>query len=155
MREKQYLAEQLLYAYVQCIDDDRLEEWPDFFTDDCTYKIIPRENHDQGLPAALVNCTSKGMLRDRITSAREANIYSTHFYRHQVSNVRVTAEKDGVLEVRANYVVFNTSQEGETKIYQAGRYVDLVDINSDPPRFRQKLAIYDTSRVQTLLVTPI
>ena len=26
-----YEVEELLYDYVQTIDDDRLEEWPDFF----------------------------------------------------------------------------------------------------------------------------
>jgi anthranilate 1,2-dioxygenase small subunit len=25
-------VEELLHAYVEAIDDDRLEEWPDFFT---------------------------------------------------------------------------------------------------------------------------
>jgi anthranilate 1,2-dioxygenase small subunit len=28
-------VEQLLNSYVQCIDDDDLEHWPDFFTEDC------------------------------------------------------------------------------------------------------------------------
>jgi len=30
--------------YPSTLDNDRLEEWPDLFTDDCLYEIVPREN---------------------------------------------------------------------------------------------------------------
>jgi len=30
--------------YLSTLDNDRLEEWPDLFTDDCLYEIVPREN---------------------------------------------------------------------------------------------------------------
>ena len=30
--------------YAQTIDDDKLEAWPEFFTADGTYAIVPREN---------------------------------------------------------------------------------------------------------------
>ena len=35
-------------AYAHCIDDDQLEQWPDYFTEVCEYRIIPRENVDLG-----------------------------------------------------------------------------------------------------------
>src|SRR5262249_48685380 len=43
-------VEELLHAYVEAIDDDRLEEWPEFFTESCLYRVVPRENYDQELP---------------------------------------------------------------------------------------------------------
>ena len=36
-------------AYVRCIDEGRLEEWPDFFLDNCKYIITTDRNHRQGL----------------------------------------------------------------------------------------------------------
>src|SRR5712675_2203685 len=36
-------------AYADCIDDDRLEEWPDFFVEDCRYLITDRSSHEAGL----------------------------------------------------------------------------------------------------------
>ena len=34
-----------LYAdYAGCLNDEAFEQWPDFFTADCVYRIIPREN---------------------------------------------------------------------------------------------------------------
>ena len=150
-----YEVEELIHAYVQCIDDDQLESWPDFFTDDCVYKVIPRENADLGLPVAVMFCDSKGMLRDRIVALRKANIYAPHFYRHLVSNVRVLGEENGVIRAQTNYVVFQTLLDGETRIYNAGKYLDQIVRVDGQLRFKEKLCVFDTYRIQTLMVTPI
>ena len=124
-------VEDLIHAYVQCIDDDRLEEWPDFFTDPCLYKVIPRENADAGLPVAVMFCDSKGMLRDRIVALRKANIYAPHFYRHLVSNTRILGEQGGVITAQTNYGVFQTLLDGETRVYNTGKYVDKI-VRAEP-----------------------
>jgi 3-phenylpropionate/cinnamic acid dioxygenase small subunit len=50
--------QELYDAYVTCLDDNDLESWPDFFTEDCFYQVIPRENWDNGLPLATLRCES-------------------------------------------------------------------------------------------------
>ena len=55
----------------------------------------------------------------------------------------------------SSYLVINTSTEGSSSIYQAGKYHDRVVKTADGWRFKTKRAIYDTSRVQTLLAYPI
>ena len=150
-----YEVEELIHAYVQCIDDNELESWPDFFTDPCVYKVIPRENADAGLPVAVMFCDSRGMLRDRIVALRKANIYAPHFYRHLVSNVRVLGEDGGVIRAQTNYVVFQTLLDGETRIYQAGRYMDRIVRTDAGLKFQEKLCVFDTYRIQTLMVTPV
>jgi anthranilate 1,2-dioxygenase small subunit len=121
-----YQVEELLYAYVQTIDDDRLEEWPDFFVDDCEYQIIPRENTDLNLPAAIIYCDSKGMLHDRIVALRKANIYPEHYSSHIVSNLRVVSESEGIIHAESNYLVLQTRMDGDTRLYNAGKYIDQV-----------------------------
>ncbi|MEC9340425.1 MAG: aromatic-ring-hydroxylating dioxygenase subunit beta [Pseudomonadota bacterium] len=148
-------VEELQHAYVQTIDDDDLEAWPDFFIDDCVYKIIPRENTDLGLPVAVIYCDSKGMLRDRIVALRKANIYAPHFYRHLVSNIRILGEQDGIIRAQSNYLVLQTLLDGDTKVYNAGKYVDEIVRVDGELKFKQKLCIFDTYRIQTLMVTPI
>ncbi len=69
-------------AYARCIDNGDLEAWPEFFVDQCTYKITTADNHSQGLEAGVVFANSRAMLVDRITSLREANVYERHTYRH-------------------------------------------------------------------------
>ncbi|MCR0981998.1 anthranilate 1,2-dioxygenase small subunit AndAd [Roseomonas populi] len=140
--------------YVAAIDNDRIEEWPGFFTEDCLYEIVSRENEEAGLPAPLIHCDSAGMLRDRVLSLRHANIYEKPAYRHMLSGMEWREEGEGYA-VSTGYVVVNTSIEGESTIYQAGRYLDRVVRTEQGLRFREKRCIYDTLRVQTLLAFPI
>ncbi|MFL9891820.1 anthranilate 1,2-dioxygenase small subunit AndAd [Paraburkholderia sp. RL17-381-BIF-C] len=141
--------------YISNLDNDRLEAWPTLFTEDCTYEIVPKENADMGLPIGIIHCTNQRMLRDRVVSLRNANIYEDHTYRHMTSGLVVTGEKDGVIETESSYVVVQTRANGESDVYQAGKYYDCVVRTPEGLRYRSKRVVYDTSRVQTLLATPI
>ncbi|HXV25835.1 MAG TPA: anthranilate 1,2-dioxygenase small subunit AndAd [Alphaproteobacteria bacterium] len=141
--------------YVATLDDDRLEEWPGMFTETCRYEIIARENEEAGLPAPLVYCDNVRMLRDRVVSLRRANIYERPAYRHFLSGFACKRVEEGSFEMSCNYVVVNTSLRGESQIYQAGKYFDLVVDTPQGLRFASKRVVYDTSRVQTLLAFPI
>jgi anthranilate 1,2-dioxygenase small subunit len=142
-------------AYTAVLDEGRLEDWPLMFTEDCLYEIIPRENVELRLPAPLMRCEGVAMLRDRVISLRHANIYETPHYRHMVSGHRVTRVDGDIAEMRASYVVINTSQDGESTIFQAGYYEDRLVRTDDGWRFAVKRAVYDTHRVQTLLAYPV
>jgi anthranilate 1,2-dioxygenase small subunit len=141
--------------YINTLDNDRLEAWPTLFTEDCLYEIVPKENADMGLPIGIIYCNNQKMLRDRVVSLRNANIFEEHSYRHMTSGLCVVAEKDGVIETESNYVVIQTRTNGESNVYQAGKYYDKVVRTGAGLRYQSKRVIYDTSRVQTLLATPI
>ncbi|MFM0205390.1 aromatic-ring-hydroxylating dioxygenase subunit beta [Paraburkholderia fungorum] len=141
--------------YISNLDNDRLEAWPTLFTEDCTYEIVPKENADMGLPIGIIHCTNQHMLRDRVVSLRNANIFEEHTYRHMTSGMTVTSEKDGVIETESSYVVVQTRANGESDVYQAGKYYDRVVRTPEGLRYQSKRVVYDTSRVQTLLATPI
>ncbi len=141
--------------YVSVLDNDRIEEWPGLFTEDCLYVIISRENEEAGLPAPVIYCDNGRMLRDRIVALRNANIYERPAYRHSLSGLQWRQEPDGGFAMETSYIVVNTSLEGVSSIYQAGRYEDRVVRTPDGLRFKSKRCIYDTLRVQTLLAYPI
>lgn len=146
---------QLQESYIHALDNDRLEDWPDFFTDDCLYEIVPRENVDAGLPIGIIYCDSKKMLRDRVLSLRHANIFEDHTYRHMTSGLVFKALDDNTVEAESSYVVVQTLQNGESFVYQAGRYLDRVVKTADGWRYASRRVVYDTLRVATLLATPI
>lgn len=158
-REHRFAVEELQHAYVHCIDADRLEEWPDFFTDACRYEVTTRENVDQGLPIGVISCDSKGMLRDRIVALREANIYGPHRYRHMISAVRITGVDGNVVTAETNYAVYRTMLDpvtyGSSELYSVGLYQDTVVIEHGVARFREKRVLVDTARILSLLVTPL
>ncbi|WP_448510754.1 aromatic-ring-hydroxylating dioxygenase subunit beta [Immundisolibacter sp.] len=150
-----YQVSKLLTDYVECIDDDRLEDWPDLFVEDCLYQVIARENADRGLPTSAMYCDSRGMLRDRVVALRHANIYAKHYSRHLLSNVNVKGVQDGEVVVQSNYVVLQTLVEGDTKVFNAGKYLDRIVATPDGLRFKRKVVVFDTYRIPNLLVTPL
>lgn len=169
-----YEVEDLYAAYVECLDDGALERWPEFFTDDCVYKIIPRENFDRGLPLALMRCDSKGMLLDRVAALRRTSVYAPRSLRHLVSNLRIETGPPGrpdaqtapsatfaapgagsVIAVRANYAVFQTVADEPTRVFNVGRYRDQLVTHDGALKFREKLCIFDSLLVPGSLLYPI
>jgi anthranilate 1,2-dioxygenase small subunit len=141
--------------YCHYIDDDLLEDWLDFFTEDCVYKILSRENVENDLPLELLSCRNKNMLRDRILSLREANIYNIHFDKHILGAVRILAEENGAYRVQANYTVYQSNQDGVSELFNVGTYRDLIVFADGKPLFKEKIAIADTFGIPRLLSTPI
>ena len=87
----------LYAAYGALIDAAEFDAWLQLFADTCAYQIVPRENYERGLPAALVFCDSRAVLEDRIRALREANKYNIHSDRHLIGqpNVRSTTHRRG------------------------------------------------------------
>lgn len=151
----QQRIEALSTDYVHCIDDDRLEDWPDFFMDDGTYRVITRENHEQGLPMGLIYCDGKGMMRDRISALRTANIYEPHTYRHSVSAIKILGQDGGETRVQSNFTVIRTMHDGDMSVFACGRYLDRVVAQGNALKFAERLVILDSRRIDTLMVIPI
>jgi anthranilate 1,2-dioxygenase small subunit len=142
----------LLAEYGALIDMAKFDEWLDLFAAECRYQIVPRENFDRGLPAALVFCDSRAMLEDRIRALREANKYNIHTDRHVIGLPRVL---DNGCTVEAPFAVFQTDQEGETRLFATGLYRDRLESSGPRLKIRDKLVLLDTFAVPTLLATPL
>lgn len=147
--------DRLQQRYVYVLDNDKLEEWPDLFVENCLYEIVPRENEDAGLSIGIVHCYNQRMLRDRVISLRQANIFDDHTYRHMISGLQLTPVSAEKVQCESSYVVVQTRTDGDSFVFQAGRYLDTVVKTPNGWRFEARRVIYDTSRVQTLLATPI
>ncbi|MEX3630208.1 MAG: anthranilate 1,2-dioxygenase small subunit AndAd [Burkholderia sp.] len=141
--------------YLGHLDNNRLESWPEMFTEECLCEIVPKENADLGLPIGIIYCSNRRMLRDHVVSLRHANIYDAHTCRYMTSGLTILAVRGEEIDTESNYVVVQTKSDGESHVYQAGRYFDTVVRTPEGLRYRAKRMIYDTSRVQTLLATPI
>jgi anthranilate 1,2-dioxygenase small subunit len=147
--------EQLYTDYVHCLDTDALEDWPEFFTEDCRYRITSAENYEAGLPMGVILATSRNMLADRVSALRQANIYEPQRYRHLVSAIKITSERDGALQLAANLLVIRTVQDGEMTIFAAGRYLDEVRRDDGVWKFARKTVILDSRQIDTLLAIPL
>ena len=147
--------DELYAAYAACLDDGALEAWPEFFTDDCRYAIVPRENYDRGLPLAVMRCESRGMLVDRVAALRRASVYAPRALRHLVSGIRITAADEAEVRAQANYAVLQTLPDEETRVFNAGRYIDRLVREAGTLKFRERLCVYDSILVPGSLVYPL
>ena len=147
--------EALYTDYVHCLDADELERWPDFFTEDCFYRITSAENYEAGMPLGLIHATSRNMLKDRVSALREANIYEPQRYRHLVSSIKIGEEHEDTLDVLANFLVVRTMQEGDMMIFAVGRYLDEIRRQNGLWKFARKNVVLDSRQVDTLLAIPI
>jgi anthranilate 1,2-dioxygenase small subunit len=153
--EARHIIEEMMREYAACIDDGRYEEWPEFFTDDCRYQIISRESHARGHVMGPYLCESKGMLRDRILCLRETSIYEPQHYRHLIGGSRVTQVDGSEFRAETGFTVIRTTQDGAMSLFVAGKYVDTVVVEDDRPRFREKLVLTDSTRIEVHLAAPI
>jgi len=147
--------EQLYTDYVHCLDADEIERWPDFFTEDCFYRVTSAENYEAGMPLGLIHATSRNMLKDRVSALREANIYEPQRYRHLVSAIKTVEERDTTLELMANFLVVRTMQEGDMTLFAAGRYLDQIQLTDGIWKFARKDVVLDSRQIDTLLAIPI
>jgi anthranilate 1,2-dioxygenase small subunit len=145
----------LYTAYAACLDTDALEEWPEFFTEDCRYRITSAENYEAGLPIGVIYATSKNMLRDRITALRQANIYEPQRYRHMISGMAIAGRDAGGLDVTASFLVVRTMQDGAMIVFAVGRYIDSVVRGPAGWLFARKDVVLDSRRIDTLLAIPL
>jgi 3-phenylpropionate/cinnamic acid dioxygenase small subunit len=154
-RELRLELEELYAEYVACLDEERFEEWPEFFTDDAVYRIIPRENFERGLPIATLHCESKGYLKDRVVAIRRTAVYGPRYMRRLVSNIRILGWKDGGLEVRANYAAFETLRDELTRVFSVGRCHDKLVVADGRLKFKEKLVIFDSELIPNSLIYPL
>ena len=141
--------------YLSTLDNDRLEEWPDLFTDDLPLRNRPARERCQRTSDRPHPLREQAYAAQPHHSLRQANIYEAHGYRHMTSGLTLRRIDADTVESESSYVVIQTRTEGDSFVFQAGQYVDRVVRTPDGWRYASKRVIYDTSRVQTLLATPI
>ncbi|HUC72732.1 MAG TPA: aromatic-ring-hydroxylating dioxygenase subunit beta [Stellaceae bacterium] len=145
----------LYCAYADALDEGEIEAWPEFFTADCLYKIIPRENFEQGLPIALIFCESRDMLIDRVTAIRETALFVPRLIRHLTGNVRLRAIGPDGFRLTASFALFQTMADRSSELFMCGRYHDLVVDDGARLRFAERICVYDSTIVPTSLVYPV
>jgi anthranilate 1,2-dioxygenase small subunit len=145
----------LIAHYVDVIDQDRLDEWPELFTEKCHYRITSAEGYEESLPYGVIYADSPSMLRDRVSALREANIYEAQRYRHLVGPIWVEADSEMIVRARSHFLVIRIMHTGDTTLFASGVYVDRIDISRTPYQFIERVVVTDSHKVDTLLAIPL
>src|SRR5687768_16731371 len=138
-------------AYIRCIDTNALESWPDFFTDDCLYKVTTAENHRNGFEAGIIYADSKAMLTDRVVALRRANIYEKQSYRHILGLPTVVANGGSEAQTETPFLVIRIMHDGQTDVFATGVYLYTLRAQDNQLKFASRLVVCDSSRIDTLM----
>lgn len=141
--------------YVECLDENRLEEWPKLFLEDGLYRILSRENEEANLTAYWMYFNHQRLMRDRIVALRKATVFNIHRNRHVTGNVRITESGDGQFDMKSNFVLVQTDVEGNSELSIAGVYRDKVVFENGEPKFRERTVVADTFNPPRILAVPV
>jgi salicylate 5-hydroxylase small subunit len=151
-----YQALLALYAdYASALDSAQWERWPQFFTEDGLYQLIPRENHERGLPLATLRFESRGMLQDRVYGIRHTLFHDPYYQRHVVGAPLLRAVDATGWHCEAHYAVFRTKLSQPSTVFNVGRYLDRVVRTPEGLKFAQRLCVYDSELIPNALIYPI
>jgi salicylate 5-hydroxylase small subunit len=154
--EERAELEEVYARYADLLDDGPLADWPALFHEECLYLLIPRENHDRGLPLAIMRCESRGMLEDRVRAVQETIMHEPRYLRHHITNVRGARTDDGGYSVIANYSVIEVLQDELPRILSVGRYLDVLTRSpTGALMFREKRVVFDSVMVPNTIVYPL
>ena len=143
--------------YAAALDEQRLTDWTEMFTDDALYVILSRENFDRNLPVGLIYCENKGMIRDRAFALKETAMFAPRYLRHLIANQAVLSEApDGTIVARANYVVLQVLYDRpDATLHQVGVYHDKFRRVDGELKLAERRCVYDNLLVDNALCLPI
>lgn len=141
--------------YAHCIDADELERWPGFFLADGSYRVTTAANEARGLTVGYIEAEGRAMLEDRVLSLREANIYEAQRYRHVVSMPRILSIDGPEIRAETGVLVVRVTQSGDAMLFAAGQYNDRILDDDGTLKFRERVVVLDSEKIDTLLALPL
>jgi salicylate 5-hydroxylase small subunit len=145
-----------LYAsYCACLDAGRFGDWPEFFTDDCRYRVVARENHERNLPLGTIDLQSRGALLDRVYAVQSTLFHAPYYQRHIIGPARILGRDGETILAEANYLVIRTKRDQPSEVFNAGRYLDRIVTVQQGLRFAEKICIFDSELIPNSIIYPI
>jgi anthranilate 1,2-dioxygenase small subunit len=142
-------------AYIRCIDGNALEDWPEFFADDCLYKVTTAENQRNGFEAGIIYADSKNMLTDRVLALRQANVYEKQSYRHILGLPVIVTNGSSEAECETPFLVVRIMHDDQSDVFATGVYLDKLRAQGNQLKFASRVVVCDSSRIDTLMAIPL
>jgi anthranilate 1,2-dioxygenase small subunit len=149
--------EQFNAIYATALDDQRLSDWSEMFTDDGSYVVLSRENHDRGMPVGLIYCEGRAMIRDRAFALEKTAMFAPRYLRHIVSNTQlIGVDSDGSIRATANYLLLQVLfDRPDATLHQVGVYHDVFRSTPDGLKLAKRHCVYDNLLVPNALCLPV
>jgi 3-phenylpropionate/cinnamic acid dioxygenase small subunit len=140
--------------YYNVLDDVRLEQWPALFTEDCIYRVIPRENHEAGYTLSTIYAESRGMLIDRVMGLTRTQMYAPRYYRRFPGPLRIVSCDANSVRTRHNLLVVQTLIDKQTEIVLSAVCHDVLVLDEGQPKLRERIVVFDSEMIPNSLIYP-
>lgn len=140
--------------YYSVLDDGRLDDWPDLFTAECLYRVIPRENFERGFTLCTMQAESRGMLQDRVSGLTKTQVYIPRYYRRFPGPLRMIGPDGAGMRSRHNLLMVQTLIDQQSEIVLAAVCHDVLVIDEGRPRLRERVVVFDSEMVPNSLIYP-
>jgi p-cumate 2,3-dioxygenase subunit beta len=142
-------VEAFLFHEAALLDNWRLEEWLDLFTEDCRYEVpaLDLPDSDAGATFSLIH-DSRALLEQRVIRLKKPTAHAEFPHsrtRRLLTNVRVAADEDDALTVLANFAIYRYRRQSEA-VY-VGQYRYLLRRESEGLRIAYRRATLDMERL--------
>jgi salicylate 5-hydroxylase small subunit len=140
--------------YYNALDDLRLDVWPAFFTEDCIYRVIPRENFEAGYTLSTIYAESRGMLVDRVMGLTRTQMFAPRYYRRFPGPLRVVSRDGDTVRTRHNLLVVQTLIDKRTEIVLSAVCHDLLVATQQKPLLQERIVVFDSEMIPNSLIYP-
>ena len=140
--------------YYTVLDDVRLDEWPPLFTEDCVYRVIPRENYEAGYTLSTIYAESRGMLVDRVMGMTRTQMYAPRYYRRFPGPLRIVSRDADSVRTRHNLLVVQTLIDKKSEIVLSAVCHDVLVHDEGRNRLRERIVVFDSEMIPNSLIYP-
>jgi 3-phenylpropionate/cinnamic acid dioxygenase small subunit len=140
--------------YYTVLDDVRLDEWPALFTEDCVYRVIPRENYEAGYTLSTIYAESRGMLVDRVMGMTRTQMYAPRYYRRFPGPLRIVSRDGDSVRTRHNLLVVQTLIDKKTEIVLSAVCHDELVPDGERNLLRERIVVFDSEMIPNSLIYP-
>jgi p-cumate 2,3-dioxygenase subunit beta len=127
-------VEEFLYYEAQLLDEWRLPEWAELYTDDARYDIASLDAEDpltaDAATSLFVLSDDKNRIVNRAKRLMKKTAHAEYPHsktRHITGNVRIGTASGNEIPVRANFVVYRTKADKTVQFMGEAHYVLVVD----------------------------
>jgi 3-phenylpropionate/cinnamic acid dioxygenase small subunit len=142
-----------LHRLCRMLDDFDVQGFVDEFTDDGSYRLIPRDNYERRLPVHVID-DDKHRLLYRIRLIKEHWHYERFREMRMLSNVMVEFPNAETALAKSNLIVYQTDAEGRTSLHMACVIEDKIIAMDGRWRIKDRLAILESFLPNEAIVVP-
>jgi len=141
--------------YCAALDANDVERWPDFFSQEATYRVTSRQNALLNMPVGLIYCEGLDMIIDRALAVAHSQMFAPRHMLHVLGIARVLQEMGNAISSQTPFILMQTLVEGPSTVHLAGVYHDRFVREGDRLLLASREVIHDTEILDTALAYPV